>query len=161
MYLKQLNIMSGCGAEWLGSRQGPVDSSLNTVTNVLFYKLRGISWSVVKLSVSQESSTSWSPMMNLTDHAGTFWLEDGVRVSIRHVMNLELFFFKLLCHETRLDTTWRGVVSATLRPFYLRGKKPWYFLNTRLGGPGASLDAAGKTEISCPLPGIEPRSSSS
>jgi hypothetical protein len=46
-----------------------------------------------------------------------------------------------------LGTRWRWVVSFTPWPIYPQGKKPWYPLDRRLGGPQSRLDAAVKRQI--------------
>jgi hypothetical protein len=57
------------------------------------------------------------------------------------------------------STVWR-VVSFTTRPFYLRGKIPWYQLDARLGTPQSRPERCGKKNNLLILPGIEPRPSS-
>jgi hypothetical protein len=55
-----------------------------------------------------------------------------------------------------LGTGWRWVVSFTPRPLYLQGKRPWYPLDRRLGGPQSRSGRDGEEKNSQPPPGIEP-----
>jgi hypothetical protein len=55
-----------------------------------------------------------------------------------------------------LGTRRRWVVSFTARPLYLRGKRPWYPLDTRLGGLQSLSGRCREEKISQPPPGIEP-----
>jgi hypothetical protein len=55
-----------------------------------------------------------------------------------------------------LGTIWRRVVSFTPRPLYLQGKRPWYQLDWRLGGPLCRSGRGGEEKNSQSLPGLEP-----
>jgi hypothetical protein len=54
-----------------------------------------------------------------------------------------------------LGTRWRWVVSFTPRPLYPRGKRPWYPLSRRLGGPQSRSGRGGVEKNSHPLPAFE------
>jgi hypothetical protein len=60
-------------------------------------------------------------------------------------------------HFLDLDTSWRWVVSFTLRPLYSRGKSPRYALNRRLGWLQSRLDDLQKRKL-LTLPGLDLRS---
>jgi len=65
-------------------------------------------------------------------------------------------------HILNLGTRWRWVVIFMPQPLYPWGKSPWYPLDRKLGGLGASLDMVVERKIpSLPLLGIKPWSSSS
>jgi hypothetical protein len=51
---------------------------------------------------------------------------------------------------------WRWVVSFTPRPLYPQGKRPWYPLDMRLGGPQSLSGHGGKEKNSQTLPRLEP-----
>jgi hypothetical protein len=53
-----------------------------------------------------------------------------------------------------LCTRWRWVVSFTPRPLYPLGKKLWYQVDRRMGGP-QSRSGRGGEEVSKPLPGLK------
>jgi hypothetical protein len=55
-----------------------------------------------------------------------------------------------------LYTRRRWVVSFTPRPLYHQGKRPWYPLDRRLGGPQSRSGRGGEEKNSQPLPGLEP-----
>jgi hypothetical protein len=59
-----------------------------------------------------------------------------------------------------LVARWRWVVSFTPRRLYPRGENRRYPLVRRLGGPQSQFGRGGKEKNFQPLPGIEPRSSS-
>jgi hypothetical protein len=46
------------------------------------------------------------------------------------------------------------MVSFTPRPIYLQGKRPWYPLNRRLGGPQSRSGRGGEEKNYQPLPGL-------
>jgi hypothetical protein len=48
------------------------------------------------------------------------------------------------------------VVSFTPRPLYPQGKRPWYPLDRKLGGPQSRSGRGGEEKNSQPPPGIEP-----
>jgi hypothetical protein len=54
-----------------------------------------------------------------------------------------------------LGTTWKSLVSFTPRPLYPHGKKPWYLLDRRLGGPQSRYGGCGEEKNSQSQPGIE------
>jgi hypothetical protein len=47
------------------------------------------------------------------------------------------------------------VVSVTPRSLYPQGKRPWYPLHRRLGGPQSRSGRGGEVKNSHPLPGLE------
>jgi hypothetical protein len=49
------------------------------------------------------------------------------------------------------------VVSFTPRPLYHQGKRPWYPLDRRLGGPQSRSGRGGEEKNSQPPQGIEPQ----
>jgi hypothetical protein len=55
-----------------------------------------------------------------------------------------------------LGIRWRWVVSFTPQPLYPRGKRPWYPLDRRLGGPQSRSGRGGEEKNSQPLLEIEP-----
>jgi hypothetical protein len=55
-----------------------------------------------------------------------------------------------------LGTRWRWLVSFTTRPLCLQGKRFWYPLDRRLGGPQSRSGHGGKEKNSQPPPRIEP-----
>jgi hypothetical protein len=55
-----------------------------------------------------------------------------------------------------LGSRWRWVVSFTPRPLYPQGKRPWYPLDRRMGGPQNWSGRGGEEKNSSPLPGLEP-----
>jgi hypothetical protein len=54
-----------------------------------------------------------------------------------------------------LGTRLRWVLSFTPRSFYPQGRRPWYPLDRRLGGPQSRSGRGGKEENSQPPPGTE------
>jgi len=59
-------------------------------------------------------------------------------------------------HIPDLDTTWRWVVSFTLRPLYPQRYNPWYPLDRKLGGPQSWSGCSGEEKNSHSLPGLKP-----
>jgi hypothetical protein len=55
-----------------------------------------------------------------------------------------------------LSTSWRWVVSFTPWPVYSQGRKPWYPLDRRLGGPQNRSGRGNQEKNSRHLPGLEP-----
>jgi hypothetical protein len=55
-----------------------------------------------------------------------------------------------------LGTRWRWVVSFTSRPLYPQGKRPWYQLDRRVGGPQNWSGPGGEEKNSQSLLGLEP-----
>jgi hypothetical protein len=49
-----------------------------------------------------------------------------------------------------LGTRWKWVVSFTPRPLYPQGKRPWYTLDRRLGGPQSRLGHPAPAETRAP-----------
>jgi hypothetical protein len=58
-------------------------------------------------------------------------------------------------HIFDLATRWRWGVSFTRRPFYPQGKRPWYPVDRRLGGPPSRSERSGEEKNSQPLPALE------
>lgn len=55
-----------------------------------------------------------------------------------------------------LKVEWRGVVSFTLRPPYLRGNSPRFHMKWRIVRPQSQSDGVWNWNITVSLPGIEP-----
>jgi hypothetical protein len=56
-----------------------------------------------------------------------------------------------------LGTRWRWVVSFTTQPLCPQGKRPWYPLDRRLGGPQSRSGRGGEEKIPQCLPALELR----
>jgi hypothetical protein len=56
-----------------------------------------------------------------------------------------------------LGSRWRWMVSFTPRPLYPYGKRPWYALDRRLGGPQTRSGRGGEDKNSQHLPVLEHR----
>jgi hypothetical protein len=54
-----------------------------------------------------------------------------------------------------LGSRWRWVVSFTTWPLYPQGKRPWYPLDRRLGGPQSRSGRSGEEKNSQSLTGLE------
>jgi hypothetical protein len=55
-----------------------------------------------------------------------------------------------------LGARWRWAISFTPQPLYPQGKRLWYLLGRRLGGPQSRSGRGGEEKNSQPLPGFEP-----
>jgi hypothetical protein len=69
----------------------------------------------------------------------------------RHIGEAEVYFHAFF----DLGTKYRWVVSFTPRPLYPQGKRSWYPLDRRPGGPQSRSGRGGEEKNSQPPPGIE------